>query len=203
MGQVVLAKCIVTTEEDWVPIVLDSDLEDLSIRQGTLQETQSKQRRLNDRAINKDPEASLRNTIFSKRSEYAVHQYYDRVPRVTLPGEFHDWPDAGQANVRFIGDAADGLMIQDRDQGELPMILTTTKDLTFKDRTIWLIGWGLTDQLRRNFYLINQFRENKNWGRMGGDFEDHEQFIYPRSMLTPMKFLSEQLMKTPYAPKKK
>src|SRR5258708_7907587 len=137
MGQVVLAKCIVTTEEDWIPIVLDARLETLAVQQGTLQENQSKARRLNDRAINKDPLASLRNTIFSKRAEYAVHQYYDGIPRVTLPGEFHDWPDVGQANVRFIGDQADGLMIQDRDQGELPMILTTTKDSFFKDGTIW------------------------------------------------------------------
>jgi hypothetical protein len=203
MGQVVLSKCIVTTEVDWVPVVLANDLEQLAIQQGTLQEEQSKERRLNDRAINKDPEASLKHTIFSKRSEYAVHQYFDRVPRVTLPGEFHDWPDVGQANVRFIGDPADGLMIQDRDQGELPMILTTCKDLSFKDRTIYLIGWGLTDQLRRVFYLINQARELKNWGKMGNDFESHEQFIYPRSMLTPMKWLSKEMMNTPYTNKKK
>src|SRR5579864_3950824 len=189
MGEVILSKCIVTTEEDWVPIVLDNDLEALSVKQGILQEEQSKQRNLNDRAINKDPEVSLRHTIFSKRSEYAVHQHYDRIPRVTLPGEFHGWPDVGQCNVRFIGDPTDGLMIQDRDQGELPMILTTCKDLSFKDRTIWLIGWGLTDQLRRVFYLINSSRSIKNWGKMGGDFEPHEQFIYPRSMLTPMRWM--------------
>lgn len=201
MGQVILAKCLVTTEEDWVPVVLDNDLEALAVEKGTFQESQSKQRDLNDRAINKDPKASLRNTIFSKRSEYAVHQYYDRVPRVTLPGEFHDWPDVGWANLRFIGDPQDGLMIQDNDQGELPMILTTTKDPTFKDRTIWLCGWGITDQLRRIFVLVNQFRENKNWGRMGGEFESHEQFIYPRSMLTQMRWLSEVMMKTPYIKK--
>lgn len=203
MGQVILAKCIVTTEEDWEPVVLDPKLEALAVQQGTLQEEQSKQRRLHDRAINKDPAASLRNTIFSKRLEYAIHQHYDYIPRVTLPGEFHDWPDVGQANARFIGDKADGMMVQDRDQGELPMILGTTKDSEFNDRTIWLVGWGLTDQLRRNFYLINLARENKNWGKMGGDFEEHEQFIYPRSMLTPMRFLSEKLMKTPYTNKKK
>jgi hypothetical protein len=203
MGQVVLSRCLVTTEEDWIPVRLDDDLAELAIKQGTLQETQSKERGLNDRSVHKDPEFSLRHTILSKRSEYAVHQYYDRVPRVTLPGEFHDWPDVGQCNVRCIGDPTDGLMIQDRDQGELPMILTTAKDPTFKDQTIWLIGWGITDQLRRIFYLINLARENKNWGRMGGDFEDHEQFIYPRSMLTQMKWLSKEMMNTPYVSSKK
>jgi len=203
MSEVVLAKCLVTTEEDWVPIVLDDDLEQLAVQQGILQQKQSRERNHRDRAINKDAELALRHSIFSKRSEYAVHQYFDRIPRVTLPGEFHDWPDVGQANVRWIGDPTDGLMIQDNDQGELPMILTTSKDLSFKDRTIWLIGWGMTDQLRRIYYLINMSREIKNWGKMGGDFEPHEQFIYPRSMLTPMKFLSEKHMCTPYVQKKK
>lgn len=198
MGEVVLSKCLVTTEEDWVPIVLDDDLETLSVEKGILQEEQSKRRRLRDRAINKDPEVSLRHTIFSKRSEYAVHQYFGRIPRVTEPGDFHKYPDVGQANVRFIGDPTDGLMIQDNDQGELPMILTTTRDLSFKDKTIWLIGWGLTDQLRRIFYLINSSRSIKNWGKMGGDFEKHEQFIYPRSMLYPMKWMNKEEMNTPY-----
>jgi hypothetical protein len=203
MGQVVLSKCLVTTEADWIPIVLDQDLCDLAIEKATLQEEQSKQRRLKDRAIDKDPERSLRCSIGAKRAEYAVHQYYDRVPRVTNPGEFHDWPDVGRANVRFIGDPEDGLMIQDRDQGDLPMILCTSKDKTFSDRTIWLVGWHQTDQMRRIFYLVNQFREIKNWGRMGNDFEPHEQFIFPRSMLLPMKLLSEKDMKTPWVSKSK
>lgn len=198
MGEVVLSKCLVTTEEDWVPVVLDDDLAALAIEKGILQEEQSKKRRLRDRAINKDPEASLKHTVFSKRSEYAVHQYFGRTARVTQPGEFHKWPDVGQANVRWIGDPTDGLMIQDNDQGELPIILTTSKDLTFTDKTIWLIGWGLTDQLRRVFYLINQSRQIKNWGKMGGDFEKHEQFIYPRSMLNPMKWMDKEMMNTPY-----
>lgn len=203
MGQVVLSKCLVTTEEDWVPVVLDDDLNALAIELGNLQEAQSKERGHNDRAINKDPEASLRHSIWSKRTEFAVHQYFGRVARVTQPGEFHDWPDVGQANVRFIGDPTDGLMIQDRDQGDLPMILTTSKDLEFKDKTVWLVGWGMTDLLRRHFVMINQFRENKNWGLMGNKFEPHEQFIYPRSMLNPMKTLSKEFMNTPFVSKKK
>jgi hypothetical protein len=197
MGQVILSKCLVITEKDWVPVVLDEDLERLSIQKGQLQEEQSKERNLNDRAINQDPVVSLRHTVFSKRSEYAVHQYYGRLARVTQPGEFHDLPDVGQCNVRWIGDPTDGLMIQNRDQGDLPMILTTCKDLTFKDKTIWLIGWGMTDLLRRHFYLINQFRENKSWGLIG-NMQPHEQFVYPRSMLNPMKTLSKEFMNTPY-----
>lgn len=202
MGQVILKNCIVTVEEDWIPVILDDDLDQLSIEQGTLQERQSKQRRLKDRSIDKDPEKSLRRTIGSKRAEYAVHQYFGRIARVTLPGEFHDWPDVGQCNVRFIGDPEDGLMIQDRDQGDLPMILTTSKDPTFSDKTIWLVGWGMTDLLRRHFYLINQFRSNKNWGLIG-NMEPHEQFVYPRSMLNPMKTLSKDFMNTPFVSKKK
>jgi hypothetical protein len=198
MGQVVLSKCLVTTEDDWIPVVLDNELDKLATEMGMLQEKQSKERNLNDRAINKDPEASLRYAIFSKRSEYAIHQWAGKKARVTKPGEFHNYPDVGQVNVRWIGDPTDGLMIQDRDQGELPMVLTTSKNLSFKDKTIWLIGWGMTDLLRRHYFMINQFREIKNWGAMGNNFQPHEQFIYPRSMLNPMKTLSKDFVNQEY-----
>lgn len=197
MGQVNSSKLIVTTEDDWIAVVLDDDLAELAIKQGSLQEDQSKHRKLNDRSIDQDPGRSLRCSIGSKRAEYAVHQYFDRVPRVTLPGEFHDWPDVGQCNVRFMGDPEDNLCIQDNDQGELPMILATSKDKSFKDKTIWLIGWGMTDLLRKNFVLINQFRENKNWGIIAG-IQPHEQFFYPRKYLNPMKTLSKEFMNTPF-----
>ena len=201
MGQVVLSKCLVTTEEDWVPVVLADDLDALAIQQGTLQEEQSKQRRLNDRSIDKNPEASLKRTIGSKRSEYAFHQWAGRIARVTKPGEFHDWPDVGQCNVRNINDPADGLMIQERDQGELIMVLTVIMDPLFRDKTVHLIGWGMTDLLRRHFYLINQQRAVKNWG-MISNMQQHEQFVYPRSMLYPMKTLSKEFVNTPYIVKK-
>jgi hypothetical protein len=190
----------VTTEEDWIPVVLADDLDALAIQQGTYQEEQSKKRRLNDRSIDKNPEASLRRTIGSKRSEYAFHQWSGRQARVTLPGEFHDYPDVGQCNVRNINDPEDGLMIQERDQGELPMVLTVIKDPLFRDKTVWLIGWGMTDLLRRNFYLINQQRAVKNWG-MISNMQPHEQFVYPRSMLNPMKTLSKEFVNTPYVSK--
>jgi hypothetical protein len=197
MGQVILSKCLVTTEADWHPIILKDEYIALAIELGTLQEQQSKERRHNDRSIDKDPVASLRRSIFSKYSEFAVRQWAGDIARVTLPGEFHDVPDCGQVNVRFIGDPEDGLMIQDRDQGELPMVLTTVKDPTFKDKTIWLIGWGLTDHLRREFYLINKFRPNKDWGLIG-NMQPHEQFVYPRVMLTAMKWLSQETLNMPY-----
>lgn len=197
MGKVILGQCLVTSIKDWVPVVLDDDLCNLSIEMGTLQEDQSKQRNLNDRAIDKDPARSLRCTIGSKRAEYAVHQYFDRIPRVTKPGEFHDWPDVGQVNVRFMGDPEDGLMIQERDQGDLPMVLTTSFDPQFKDKTIWLVGWGMTDLLRRTFFLVNQFRENKNWG-MIDNMQPHEQFVFPRSMLNPMRTLSKEFVNKPF-----
>lgn len=203
MGKVVLANCLVTTEKDWIPVVLEDDLCALAIEKGTLQEEQSKRFRLKDRAIDKSPERSLRCSIGAKRAEYAVHQYFGRQARVTEPGEFHDYPDVGQVNVRFIGDPQDGLMIQERDQGDVPMVLCTSFDPTFSDKTIWLVGWGETDLLRRHFYMINQFRPNPNWGLMGNDLEPHEQFIYPRAMLNRMKTLSKEFVNTPFEPKKK
>lgn len=201
MGQVILSKCLVTTEIDWIPIVLEPQLCALAKQQGEAQEEMSKARGLRDRAINQNTDDSLRHSIFSKRSEYAIHQWAGKLARVTLPGDFHKYPDVGQVNARWIGDPTDGLMIQDNDQGDMPMVLTTSKDLEFKDQTIWLIGWGMTDLLRRHFCMINQFRENKNWGRMGSDFEAHEQFIYPRAMLNPMKTLSKEYVNTPYITK--
>jgi hypothetical protein len=197
MGQILLSKCLVTTEADWEPVLLKEEYITLAVEKGTYQEEQSKLRNLKNRAINKDPEANLRNTILSKYAEYAVRQHFGDEARVTNPGEFHDWPDVGQVNVRFIGDPEDGLMIQDGDQGELPMVLCTLKDKTFKDKTIWLIGWGMTDQLRRTVYLINRFNQNKDWG-MIGNMVPHEQFVYPRSMLYPMRTLSKEFVNTPY-----
>lgn len=202
MGEIVLAKCLVTTEADWEPVRLKSEYIRLAQEKGSLQERQSKERNLRDRAINKDPQASLTNTILSKYAEYAVRQYTGDVARVTNPGEFHDYPDVGQCNVRFIGDPEDGLMIQDGDQGELPMVLATMKDATFTDETVWLIGWGMTDQLRRLVYLINSQRANKSWG-MIANMESHEQFVYPRSMLYPMRTLSKEYINAPYIKKPK
>jgi hypothetical protein len=202
MGQIVLAKCLVTTESDWEPVRLKDEYIDLAQKKSAQQEKQSKDRKLHDRAINKDPQASLNNTTLSKYAEYAVRQYFGDVARVTNPGEFHRYPDVGQCNVRFIGDPEDGLMIQDPDQGELPMVLATVKSPNFQDRTIWLIGWGMTDQLRRIVYLINRFRANKDWGMING-MEPHEQFVYPRSMLYPMRTLSKEFVNTPYVVVKK
>jgi hypothetical protein len=82
------------------------------------------------------------------------------------------------------------------------MVLCTLKDKTFKDKTIWLIGWGMTDQLRRTVALINRFNQNKDWG-MIGNMEPHEQFVYPRSMLYPMRTLSKEFVNTPYICKAK
>jgi hypothetical protein len=99
--------------------------------------------------------------------------------------------------VRFIGDKQDGLMIQERDNGSFPMILTTVKDPTFEDKTIWLIGWGITDQLRRIVYLINRSSDDKAWG-MIGNMLPHEQFVYPRSMLYSLRLLSKEFVNAPY-----
>jgi hypothetical protein len=202
MGEIVLARCLVTNQNDWIPVVLDADLEQLSVELGTLQERQSKERRLKDRAIDKNPEASLRRTIASKRAEYAVHQHYGRIARVTQPGEFHDWPDVGQCNVRFVGDPNDGLMIQDRDQGDLVTILCASKDITLQDKTVWLVGWGLTDLLRRTSYKINQGRDVPAFGIIG-NMQPHEQCCFPSTMLNPMITLSKEFVNTPYINKKK
>lgn len=198
MSDFKLSDLIVNEESDWVPVVLPQKYITLGEELGVLQEEQSKARGLRDRSIDKDPEKSLIRSIRSKQAELAVKWWAGDIARVTQPGEFHDYPDVGQCNVRFIFDKADGLMIQKNDQGELVKILTTVKDQSFSDKTIWLIGWGITDLMRRHFLMINQFRPNPNWGLMGTSFQPHEQFIYPRSMLNPMRTLSKEWVNTPY-----
>lgn len=205
MGEIILSKCIVTTQEDWVPVILKDEYISLARDKAAYQEKQSRERNLRNNAINKNPEAMLLNTTLSKYAEYAVKQWGGDLARVTNPGEFHDYPDVGQANVRFIGDPEDGLMISTEDQGEMPMILCTIKDkndTSFKDKTIWLIGWGMTDQLRRIVYLINRTLENKNWGKIS-DMLPHEQCFFPRSMLYPMRTFSKEFLNLPYMPKMK
>jgi len=198
MGDLKLSDLMVTSEEDWEPVVLPQKYITLGENLGIEQERQSKERRLRDRSIDPDPERSLLRSIRAKQAELAVKLWAGDIARVTLPGEFHDYPDVGQCNVRFIFDKADGLMIHKKDQDEVPMILTTIKDPTFEDKTIWLIGWGETYLLRRNFVMINMFRANPNWGLMGSDHEAHEQFVYPRAMLNRMKTLSKEFVNTPY-----
>ena len=197
MSEIILSKCLVTTECDWEPVILKDEYIVLAKEKSSLQEKQSKEMNLNDRAINKDTEFSLNNTLYSKYCEYAVRQYFGDIARVTEPGDFHLFPDVGQVNVRFIGDPEDGLMIQDNDQGDMPMVLGTVKNMNFSDKTIWLVGWGFTDQLRRIVKLINRFSPSKNWG-MIGNMLPHEQFVYPRSMLYPMRFLSKEFVNMEY-----
>lgn len=197
MSQVVLSKCLVTEEIDWIPIVLKEEYISQAYELGIEQKVMSKERNLRDRSIDKSEKAAEHRNVFGKYAEFAVKQWAGDVARVTLPGEFHDWPDVGQVNVRFIGDSEDGLMIHDGDQGELPMVLCTVKDVSFKDKTIWLVGWGMTDHLRRHIYLINLFRPNKEFGSIG-TILPHEQFVYPRKMLYPMKTLSKEFVNIPY-----
>jgi len=197
MGSIILSKCSVLSEADYLPIRLTT----ANIREArylaALQEQQSKEMNLRSHSIDQSPTLSMKNTTFSKYAEYAVRQCAGDIARITQPGEFHDYPDVGQVNVRWVGDIEDSLIIQDRDQGKLPMVFTASKDLTFADETIWLIGWGMTDLLRRNVVLINQFRENKSWG-MFGSMRDHEQCAYPRTMLNPMKTLSKEFVNELY-----
>lgn len=195
MSKFELADLWVTKEADWVPIILPDRYILLAEQEGAFQEEESKRKGLRDRTM--DPGKSLMHTIRSKQAEYAVKYYAGDVARVTKPGDFHNYPDVGQVDVRLILDPEDGLMIQKNDRGDFPMVLTTIKDPTFKDKTIWLVGWGITDLLRRHFYMINQFRQMKTWALIDGMLP-HEQFVYPRAMLNPIKTLSKEFINLPF-----
>lgn len=202
-NKVDITKCAVLTEKEWAPVILTETNIALAKEMGMKQFHQSREMGLKDRTIFNTDAQDLNCQVWSKLGEFAIYQYFGEQARVTNPGEFHDYPDVGQVNARHMMDPTDGFIIQVKDQDEVPMILTTTKDKTFNDKTIWLIGWGITAQMRRNQYMFNQFRENPTWGTMGRDFEAHEQFIYPRSMLNPIYMLSKEFVNTPYVKKVK
>lgn len=203
--RVTLQECTRLTEEDWVPIRLEDDLCQLAIEKGTLQEEQSKRWKLNDRQHLKDPVVSLKSTIWSKRAEYAVHQWAGRKARVTEPGEFHNMPDVGQVNVRFAKSTTIGLVIQERDQGDLPMVYCTTKDYDFNDKVVWLVGWGMTGILRNLYFVANEtnYYQELPFKWHFHPIQKHEQFAYPPHLLNPMKTLSKDFINLPYVERKK
>lgn len=183
-------QCGVLTEADWIPVMLTPNHVSLASQLGERQYEQSRAMKLRDRSVHSTDQQDFEHQVWSKLSEFAVYQWAGCKARITQPGEFHDYPDVGRVNVRHMMDPEDSLLIQVRDQGSVPMVLTTTKDGTFADRTIWLVGWGIPDQMRRVFYSINQFRNVKSWGRADW-FEPHEQLLWPRGWLNPMATLSK------------
>lgn len=178
-----------TTEEEWQPIVIGNKEIEESIRMGNLQENDSKAKGLKDNSFDGGDGKSLERTIISKQAEFAVQLWGGGTARVTQPNEFHDYPDVGDVNVRYVFDKEDGLMIMKRDQGKVPLILVCGQSPTF-----YLMGWVIPDYAKYQIYKMNLGRPDPVAGFLS-NMQDHEACTYSKQWLLPMWALSKDLVK--------
>ena len=178
-----------TSEKDWIEVIVPQDKVNESIRLGKLQEDESEKLGLFDNRFLNTREESLQCTIESKAAEYAVQVWGGGTARVTQPNEFHEYPDVGQVNVRHVNDSEDGLMIMKRDQGKVPIILLTGKMPKF-----FLMGWIIPDYAKQIVYRINMGREQTNFGFLQ-EMKSHECCTYSKQWLFPMWSFNKELIK--------
>lgn len=178
-----------TTEEEWQPITIGNKEIEESIRMGNLQENDSKAKGLKDNSFDGGDGKSLERTIISKQAEFAVQLWGGGTARVTQPNEFHDYPDVGDVNVRYVFDKEDGLMIMKRDQGKVPLILVCGQSPTF-----YLMGWVIPDYAKYQIYKMNLGRPDPVAGFLS-NMQDHEACTYSKQWLLPMWALSKELVK--------
>lgn len=181
-----------TSEADWVDIVISTEDIEEGIRLGTLQEAESKKLGLKDRSFSGDEGDSLARSIAAKQAELAVRRYGGGTARVVGINEFHDYPDVGQINVRYTFNAGYGMIITNRDQGKVPMILLTGKCPTFR-----LMGWFIPDYAKQLIYKIHQGRSEDCQTQFGflQEMKDHECCQLNMQMLMPMWSFNKELLK--------
>lgn len=180
---------VLTQKEDWPLVTISQQEVEEAILIGNKQENDSKERGLNDNSFDGGDGKSLTRTITSKQAEFAVRRFGGGTARVTQPNEFHDYPDVGQVNVRYVFDPEDGLMIMKRDQGKVPMILVTGNCPDF-----YLMGWCIPDYAKHIIYRINLGREEPVVGFLN-DMKDHEACTYSKQWLLPMWSFNKELLK--------
>jgi hypothetical protein len=178
-----------TEKTDWIEVTISQEEIDEAIVIGTYQEDISKEMGLKDNAVDGNRDKSLIRTITSKQAEFAVRRFGGGTARVTRPNEFHDYPDVGQVNVRYVFDPEDGMMIMKRDQGKVPMILVTGESPNFL-----LMGWMIPDYAKQIIYRINLGRDEPTFGFLHS-MEDHEACTYSKQWLMPMSSFNKELLK--------
>lgn len=178
-----------TEKSDWITVTIDQEDINDAIEIGNIQEADSKDMGLNDNAFDGDGGKSLQRTIASKQAEFAVRKFGGGTARVTQPNEFHDYPDVGKTNVRYVFDPEDGMMIMKRDQGKVPMILVTGECPNFL-----LMGWTIPDYAKHIIYRINLGREEPISGFLY-DMKDHEACTFSKQWLYPMWSFNKELIK--------
>lgn len=178
-----------TEKSDWINVTIPQDKIQLSIEMATFQEIDSKRRNLNDGSFQNSTEESLECCIESKGAEFAVQVWGGGTARVTRPNEFHDYPDVGQVNVRYVNDPEDGLMIMKRDQSKVPIILVTGKMPDFQ-----LMGWFIPAYAKQFVYRINLGRDELGDGFLN-EMKAHEACTFSKQWLFPMWSFNKELIK--------
>lgn len=183
---------VLNNESLWVPITISQKEVQLGINMGKLQESESKKLKLKDRSFHGTPIDSLNRSIAAKQAELAVRKFGGSTARVVGINEFHDFPDVGEVNVRYTGDIGYGLVITNRDQGLVPMILVTGSCPDFK-----LMGWIVPDYIRQMLYKVHQGRNEDCQSEFGfmASIKEHEAFQVSMQCLLPMKYINMELIK--------
>lgn len=183
-----------TTEDDWVKVTIDPQEVSEGIYIGTLQEEESKRRGLNDRSFSGDEGDSLARSIAAKQFEYAVRRYGGGTARIVQVNEFHDFPDVGKVNCRYTFNAGYGMILTNRDQGKVPMVLGTGKCPDF-----YLMGWYIPDYAKQMVFKVHQGRcedcENQTQFGFLQQMKDHEVCQINMQMLMPMWSFNKELIK--------
>lgn len=189
MKRISLKGVSLTSKEDWIKVTISPQSVEESILIGNKQENDSRERGLNDNSFDGGNGKSLLRTITSKQAEFAVRDFGGGTARVTQPNEFHNYPDVGQVNVRYVFDEEDGLMIMKRDQDKVPMILVTGHSPDF-----YLMGWAIPAYAKYQIYKINLGREEPVAGFLH-DMKDHEACTFSKQWLMPMWSFNKELLK--------
>lgn len=181
-----------TSDADWEKVILSpADVQE-GIRLGTLQEAESAKLGLKDRSFSGDEGDSLARSIAAKQFELAIRQWGGGTARIVGINEFHDFPDVGQVNARYTFNTGYGMIITDRDQGKVPMILGTGKCPEF-----YLMGWYIPDYAKQIIYKVQQQRTEDCESEFGflQEMKEHECCQLNMQMLLPMKWFNKELLK--------
>lgn len=181
-----------TSEADWEKVILTPQEVQTGIDLGTLQEAESAKLGLRDRSFSGDEGDSLARSIAAKQFELAVRKWGGGTARVVQINEFHDFPDVGEVNCRYTFNTGYGMIITDRDQGKVPMILGTGRCPEF-----FLMGWFVPDYAKQIIYKVHQGRNDECESEFGflQVMKDHECCQLNMQMLMPMKWFNKELIK--------
>lgn len=178
-----------TDRDTWIEVIIPQDKVDESKRLAKIQEDDSRDSELYDNAFQNTTEESLDCTTQSKGAEFAVQVWGGGTARVTLPGEFHKYPDVGKVNVRHINDPEDGLMIMKKDQPDVPIILVCGKMPKY-----FLMGWTIPAWAKQYIYRMNLNREKFGDGFLY-NMRNHEACTFSKQWLFPMWSFNKELIK--------